>query len=129
MLPSHGVYSASSPVSIASCNSKEAIIALAQPAADTQSLRQTHNPGGNRRVEVSRGIDVQPETEPCHHPRFALRSGTVRRKAVWAEGKLKSQGFNQCKRVCAGGMPVWRYCASGAVIRDECGDIVDRHER
>src|SRR5882757_3702906 len=37
MLPSHGVYSASSPASFANCNSKEAIIALAQPAADTQS--------------------------------------------------------------------------------------------
>ena len=41
MLPSHGVYSASSPASFANCNSKEAITTLAQPAADTQSLRQT----------------------------------------------------------------------------------------
>src|ERR1700724_1374815 len=41
MLPSHGVYSGSSPASFANCNSKEAITTLAQPAADTQSLRQT----------------------------------------------------------------------------------------
>jgi hypothetical protein len=41
MLPSHGVYSASSPASFANCNCKEAITTPAQPAADTQSLRQT----------------------------------------------------------------------------------------
>src|SRR5258708_3219873 len=40
MLPSHGVYSASSPASFANCNSKEAITTL-QPAADTQSFRRT----------------------------------------------------------------------------------------
>jgi len=42
MLPSHGVYSASSPASFASCNSKEAITTLAQPAADTQMLKHYH---------------------------------------------------------------------------------------
>ena len=40
MLPSHGVYSASSPVSFASGNSKEAITALAQRAAVLDELHK-----------------------------------------------------------------------------------------